>query len=434
MCKRLFLLTLLISLLLGVSSYADPVGIFEDATDVGGPAGIGSTLYDPVADQYLVTGGGADIWGNSDQFQFAYNTVSGDVRLSASFDWVCASNEWAKYGVMLRESLDGGSVHYTMLDRRDQDYCAVQGRPSTGGSSTAFGSEWASGAQALGIQRVTVAGLTVVEGLADFGSGWEAKATEIIFGGLPDELLAGIAVTSHDNGQLVQAYAWNVAYEENPELVGSLNVAMVPASAALAAPTSDIPGFQIHSLKPLVTDGWGYDAAREIFDTSLYMGLPPMPGSEGTRIDEFVNLYDTDGRGEFSEDNGYPDASFPGIDPLEIPAANPAAGDNDDNFGTDVTACVQLSAGLHIFGVNSDDGTIIEVGGIEIGRTDEWKGASTVDFVFEVEADGYYTLRALNMEGGGGAALELHEVLLDGTRILLNDVANGGSAVFAPAP
>jgi hypothetical protein len=38
------------------------------------------------------------------------------------------------------------------------------------------------------------------------------------------------------------------------------------------------------------------------------------------------------------------------------------------------------------------------------------------------------------MEGGGGASIELHEVLLDGTRILLNDVANGGSAVFAPAP
>jgi hypothetical protein len=37
-------------------------------------------------------------------------------------------------------------------------------------------------------------------------------------------------------------------------------------------------------------------------------------------------------------------------------------------------------------------------------------------------------------EIGGGDYLELHEVMLDGTRILLNDVADGGSAVFAPAP
>ncbi len=35
---------------------------------------------------------------------------------------------------------------------------------------------------------------------------------------------------------------------------------------------------------------------------------------------------------------------------------------------------------------------------------------------------------------GGGTVLELHEVLMDGARILLNDVANGGSAVFATAP
>ena len=61
MYKRLFLLTLLISLLLGVSSYADPVGVFEDTADVGGPAGIGSTLYNAAADEYLMTGGGADI-------------------------------------------------------------------------------------------------------------------------------------------------------------------------------------------------------------------------------------------------------------------------------------------------------------------------------------------------------------------------------------
>ena len=35
---------------------------------------------------------------------------------------------------------------------------------------------------------------------------------------------------------------------------------------------------------------------------------------------------------------------------------------------------------------------------------------------------------------GGDTVIELHEVLMEGAHILLNDVANGGSAVSAPAP
>jgi hypothetical protein len=93
MCNRLFLLTLLISLLIGVSSFAEPVGIFEDAVNVGDDPGIGSTLYegyvwkgDLLTEQYLITASGHDVWDNADDFHFAYNTVSGDVRVSANFE------------------------------------------------------------------------------------------------------------------------------------------------------------------------------------------------------------------------------------------------------------------------------------------------------------------------------------------------------------
>jgi len=417
-----------------------PVGIFEYTQDIGNPSGIGRTTYegyvwkdDQLSEQYLLMGGGHDIWDNSDDFHFAYNKVSGDVRISANFEWIVKSNDWAKYGVMLRNSTAGGSAHRFMCERGLSDYAGMQGRISDGGGSSEFGTAWTAGAKALGIQRVTVEGLTVIEGLADFGNGWESRAAELVFEGFGDEILAGVAITSHDDTHLAQARCWNVEYELNPSMVGELSLPTVPASADLGAPTSDIPGFKIESLKPLVTDGWGYDAVREIFDTGMYMGLPPQPGSEGSRISEFVNMRDT-GNGAFSVDNGYPDETFPGVDPDETPAQDPAAGDDDDNYGTQVTGCIHLTAGLHIIGANSDDGTIIEIGGVEIGRTGEWKGASNVDFVYEVEADGYYNLRALHIEGGGGSSLELHEVLLDGTRILLNDVANGGSAVYAPAP
>lgn len=431
MCKRLFLLTLLISLLTGVSSSADPVGIFEDAVNIGDDPGVGSTLYDAAADEYLITASGHDVWDGADDFHYAYNTVDGDVRLSASFDWVVASNGWAKYGVMLRETLDAGSIHRFMSDRKDKDYAGAQGRRQTNGGSSEMGTAWTSGAQALAIQRVTVEGLTVIEGLADFGSGWESRHIELVLGGdLEGEILAGVASSSHDNTHMAQCRAWNVVYEENPSLVGELNLTTVPASANLGVCPSDVPGFSIRALQPLVTDGWGEAAMNELLDTGMYMGLPAMPGSEGSRIEEFVNLHDTGGRGNFDEGNGYPDQSYPGADPFESPTADPAAGDDDNNIAVEVLGYIQLTAGIHQVGSWHDDGVWIEIGGVAVGSDGGWGGPH--DFIFVVEEDGCYDFRARNLEGGGGASFELHEVFLDGTRILLNDVANGGSAVFAP--
>jgi hypothetical protein len=67
-------------------------------------------------------------------------------------------------------------------------------------------------------------------------------------------------------------------------------------------------------------------------------------------------------------------------------------------------------------------------------RTGEWKGADTVDFLFEVKTAGLYSFEARSLEGGGGASLELSEILADGTRVLLGDTANGGSPIYIPEP
>ncbi|HUT45874.1 MAG TPA: hypothetical protein VMX36_06280, partial [Sedimentisphaerales bacterium] len=277
----------------------NPVGVFDDAMDIGNPLGIGRTVYegyvwkgDMLTQQYLIMGGGGDIWGDWDQFHYAYKKVSGEVRLSACFEWIVFSNDSAKAGVMLRNSLDGGSVHRFMTRRGLDDYAGLQGRVNAGGGSSEFGELWKDGVQALAIQRVTVEGLTFIEGLADFGSGWESRAIDLVLGGFDDEITAGVAITSHDDNQLVQARVWNVNYERNTALIGELDLPVIPEESDLGVCPSDVPGFSIRSLAPLVTDGWGYDAMNELLDTGTWMGLPAQPGTEGTRVDEFVNLRD----------------------------------------------------------------------------------------------------------------------------------------------
>ncbi len=57
---------------------------------------------------------GTDIWNNGDQFRFAYKSLSGDGTMVARVDSISNSNVWAKGGVMIRQNIQGGSVHAFM--------------------------------------------------------------------------------------------------------------------------------------------------------------------------------------------------------------------------------------------------------------------------------------------------------------------------------
>ena len=439
MCKRVSLLVL-VALLACVPAFGG-VGIFNYTGDIGNVGGYGVTTTVAGSGQYEIIAGGSDIWGTADEFHFAYNQVSGNVRFEMTPMWEVAPDYWAKIEAMLRVNTSPGSIAYATATRRQDENTTVvppvQPGPWVGAQIRSVadagmwgGTEWGgSKPSKIAIQRVVSGDYQLVQALVDFGAGagWQNLDTRVV-PGLPDQLLLGAAVTSHRNNALGRAVISNVAYTQNPGLVG-----IKSAGDPLAEVCGDVPGFSIRSLKPEVQPGnWGYAGMADLLD-GVIAGT-----EEGSRDELFVNLHDSGGRGEFGDWNGYNDQTFPGIDPYQSPTTDPAGDpfwpDDDDNFATEVLACIYLKAGLHIIGANSDDGTIIEIGGVEIGRAEEWKGTSNRDFLFIAPAAGWYSLRARSLEGGGGAALELHEVLASGARILLGDVARGGSPVYVPEP
>jgi hypothetical protein len=248
-----------------------------------------------------------------------------------------------------------------------------------------------------------------------------------------------------DNNSMGQARASNVAYDNQPHMLTKIPNIDNPGGNCMQT-----TGFRIYTVKK--ADGnWGdgdnavYQTMNDLLDGKLPKGIGRTDFDEetGTFIDIYdetrhspvVNLYDSEnnGRGEFVNDE-----SYPCVDTYEWPAGDPANGDGDDNFATDASACIQLTAGYHIIGVNSDDGCIIKIGGVEIGRTGAWKGSSTENFLFNVLTAGLYSFNARTLEGGGGSEFELHEVLANGTRILLGQQdENGnflGSPIYVPEP
>jgi hypothetical protein len=104
------------------------------------PPDEGGLVIDEATGTYELTGSGADIWGNSDQFHYAYMQLTGDGEISARVvDNGTGSNAWAKGGVMIRESTEANSPHAIMaLTGGEGGGITFQGRWVAGERSHSF--------------------------------------------------------------------------------------------------------------------------------------------------------------------------------------------------------------------------------------------------------------------------------------------------------
>lgn len=102
------------------------------STDIGGPA-LAGTAYD-INGVFTLLGAGNDIWDTADSFHFAYRRLDGDGVLIARVATQQNSDQWAKGGVMIRETLDAGSAHATMA-MTPGNGASFQNRLTAGASS-----------------------------------------------------------------------------------------------------------------------------------------------------------------------------------------------------------------------------------------------------------------------------------------------------------
>src|SRR5205807_1750293 len=94
------------------SHAAGELGTFEGATDVGDPALKGSVAFDPARNEYRVTGGGANIWTDHDEFQFVWRKLSGDVTLAATLRFEGTGGAaHRKAGLMIRRGLEADAPY-----------------------------------------------------------------------------------------------------------------------------------------------------------------------------------------------------------------------------------------------------------------------------------------------------------------------------------
>ena len=81
--------------------------------------------------QYQISANSSDIWGNSDNGRFVYKQLNGDGEISAKVLSADNTSDWAKGGVMIRESLNPASS-YAFMFPTPSGIRAFQNRPSVG--------------------------------------------------------------------------------------------------------------------------------------------------------------------------------------------------------------------------------------------------------------------------------------------------------------
>ena len=147
-----------------------------------------------------------------------------------------------------------------------------------------------------------------------------------------------------------------------------------------------------------------------------------------------VITFETDGVINYNQDDGVDIGEIGGDS--GIPGVPGFTGSNNGIAGR-FTTFVELPAGEHTFIVNSDDGFFTSVGvpgdifsSSVAGEFEGGRGAADTAFPIFVDEDGVYPITTVWYEGGGGANIEIKTEMADGTRVLVNDTANGGFASY----
>lgn len=184
--------------------------------DIGMPALPGSHF---TSDGNLIeiVGGGADIWGNSDQGYIATKTVSGDFDLRMRVNALSAPNTITKAVILARETTNSDSrgLHVSVNPvppGRDQTQFGY--RHTTAGTTVAVGTNGLNAGVPNAWVRLVRSGSTFTGFRSSNGVDWvQLGVTNTVF---PASMEVGFGITAHDNTRTATGLVSNITIDQAP--------------------------------------------------------------------------------------------------------------------------------------------------------------------------------------------------------------------------
>jgi TolB protein len=257
---------------------------FETYSDVGKPKRQGSTQFDEANQVYNLKGAGYNIWFNRDEFHFAHRKISGDFVLTANVELKGQGvDPHRKIGWMVRGSTEPDAAHVSAVLHGD-GLTVLQWRKMRGAfmrdpEDEVFPSK--KNYQIIQLERI---GKKFIMRAAHVGEPLQViGSTEDV--SLPDEVLAGLFICSHNADALEEGVAWNVRIDKpvkddyNPDKEGYIGCRMEIINAF------DGKRKIIHESKGrFEAPNWMPDGKRLLFNQDGSLFTIPIEGGETTKI------------------------------------------------------------------------------------------------------------------------------------------------------
>ena len=175
-----------------------PIG--WSCTDVGGALPPGQDSY--TNGSWTESAGGGDIWGTADSFHLVSQALAADGTVTAHVTSQQATSPWAKAGPMVRATTNPGSPYYAVFATPGNGI-AVQWRAAQGGSSSQLTTTGTAPVY-LRVGRYTTSGTSpqtyYTAYISPDGVTWTAVPGSTVALSMPGSILAGLALTSHNQG------------------------------------------------------------------------------------------------------------------------------------------------------------------------------------------------------------------------------------------
>jgi TolB protein len=239
------------------------LGIFSRQADIGVVAKPGSVNFDPATGEYLIAGGGANIWFTNDAFHFVWKKMSGDFMLTADIKFVgTGGNPHRKACLLVRQSLDANSA-YADVAVHGVGLTALQYREMQGDTTHEIQSDISAPVRV----RLEKRGNYISMWLAPAGG--ELKPAG---GYLPipfkGKFYVGLGVCAHDNKTIEQAVFSNVELKPIPSDVTTDGRTILESTLETVAIASTDRSIVYRTRDHIEAPNWSRDGKYFLFNSN----------------------------------------------------------------------------------------------------------------------------------------------------------------------